>query len=598
MLQIPVRNNSGQPTLLQAKAKEPNRREEETESQSMQGKLPTLAVGEEKVVKPPTMVRHGQVQQHRTKGMPVAPREGGLCVRETPVQRQEEGKKAENKTGLPDRLKEGIERMSGYDLSGVRVNYNSPKPAQLNAHAYTQGQGIEVAPGQERHLPHEAWHVVQQMQGRVRPTMEVNGVRVNGDRGLEQEADVRGKRALQMRSREKVKIKGEEGVRTEGSALKERHPQLAGVREVIQRVKAKLYEGGDDEQEFKSDDEKSALFYIGYFTDNYEELDLQPSDLDKNFIKDVVTRLRHGSYDVSYLDNFEKALTKLQEKSEFDLGDLIESGGKEEEKIDQTERETLIREVREKVEKDIGGWYVQKDRTPEEDKQFMKDVMNKAREIIPRAFNREIEVKKNQKDLLNTVYACREQIINQYAKDCESKGVNVTNKYIHPAAYERLFGLIKGIVQDDKLITGICKDYASLCYGMIYQNDVAGRLNPKLAKMMNHVYVEVTIDGKQYAVDAWFNAKTKEDTRELLTKEEHEAKVTKAYKGISSLTKNDVSSFEEKKKGIENQESIEKSYEKFDVARKTWYENEHKYKKIAEKIMKQGKTEHVNRGVF
>lgn len=118
------------------------------------------------------------------------------AVRSLPAKKEEE-KKAENKTGLPDRLKEGIENLSGYDLSGVRVNYNSPKPTQLNALAYTQGLGIEVAPGQERHLPHEAWHVVQQMQGRVRPTMEVNGYGVNGDRGLEQEAEEMGNRARQ-----------------------------------------------------------------------------------------------------------------------------------------------------------------------------------------------------------------------------------------------------------------------------------------------------------------------------------------------------------------------------------------------------------------
>ncbi|MBO1350437.1 MAG: DUF4157 domain-containing protein [Hormoscilla sp. GUM202] len=117
------------------------------------------------------------------------------------AQRQSEEKKGKNLTGLPDRLKEGIERMSGYDLSGVRVNYNSPKPAHLNAHAYTQGQAIEVGPGQERNLPHEAWHVVQQMQGRVKEEFKVNGYGVNGDRGLEREADTMGKRALQMRSR-------------------------------------------------------------------------------------------------------------------------------------------------------------------------------------------------------------------------------------------------------------------------------------------------------------------------------------------------------------------------------------------------------------
>ena len=52
-------------------------------------------------------------------------------------------------------------------MDAVRVHYNSTKPAQLNAHAYTQGTDIHVASGQERHLPHEGWHVVQQMQGRV-----------------------------------------------------------------------------------------------------------------------------------------------------------------------------------------------------------------------------------------------------------------------------------------------------------------------------------------------------------------------------------------------------------------------------------------------
>ncbi|NEO96893.1 MAG: DUF4157 domain-containing protein [Moorea sp. SIO3G5] len=159
---------------------------------------------------------HPPVPQLVAKGMPVAQQEGGRSYRETPVQRQEAEKKAENKTGLPDRLKEGIESLSGFDLSGVRVNYNSPKPAKVNAHAYTQGQGIEVAPGQEQHLPHEAWHVVQQMQGRVKPTMEVNGVGVNGDRGLEREADVMGQKAIPTKSRSDRKpdlVQGENCIR-------------------------------------------------------------------------------------------------------------------------------------------------------------------------------------------------------------------------------------------------------------------------------------------------------------------------------------------------------------------------------------------------
>jgi hypothetical protein len=78
-------------------------------------------------------------------------------------------KQPHNRTGLPDSLKAGIETLSGLSLDDVRVHYNSTKPAALRALAYTQGADIHVGPGQEKHLPHEAWHVVQQQQGQVRP---------------------------------------------------------------------------------------------------------------------------------------------------------------------------------------------------------------------------------------------------------------------------------------------------------------------------------------------------------------------------------------------------------------------------------------------
>jgi Domain of unknown function (DUF4157) len=104
-----------------------------------------------------------------------------------------------NDTGLPDRLKSGIESLAGLSLDNVKVHYNSSQPARLNAHAYTRGSDIHVASGQERHLPHEAWHVVQQAQGRVQPTMQLPGsVPANGDPGLEQEATAMGARALSI----------------------------------------------------------------------------------------------------------------------------------------------------------------------------------------------------------------------------------------------------------------------------------------------------------------------------------------------------------------------------------------------------------------
>lgn len=117
----------------------------------------------------------------------------------TPIQ------KKPNNTGLSDNLKSGIENLSGYSMDDVKVHYNSSKPAQLNAHAYAQGTDIHLASGQEKHLPHEAWHVVQQKQGRVQPSVQMNPstqlktsgkVDINDDVGLEKEADLMGERAL------------------------------------------------------------------------------------------------------------------------------------------------------------------------------------------------------------------------------------------------------------------------------------------------------------------------------------------------------------------------------------------------------------------
>lgn len=102
-----------------------------------------------------------------------------------------------NDTGLPAGLKSGIESLSGIALDNVNVHYDSPMPARIQAHAYAQGSEIHLAPGQARHLPHEAWHVVQQALGRVKPTLRIGkNVDANNDAWLEREADRMGARAL------------------------------------------------------------------------------------------------------------------------------------------------------------------------------------------------------------------------------------------------------------------------------------------------------------------------------------------------------------------------------------------------------------------
>ena len=117
-----------------------------------------------------------------------------------PIQRQAEAGAASGRTGLPGGLKAGIEALSGFDMSDVRVSFNSDKPARYRALAYAQGSDIHLGPGQERHLAHEAWHVVQQRQGRVKPTMQMAGAGVNDDAALEAEADAMGREAMQRQS--------------------------------------------------------------------------------------------------------------------------------------------------------------------------------------------------------------------------------------------------------------------------------------------------------------------------------------------------------------------------------------------------------------
>lgn len=94
-----------------------------------------------------------------------------------------------NETGIPDGMKKRFENLSGFSFDDVRVHYNSDKPAQLQALAYTQGNQVYVGPGQEKHLPHELGHVVQQMREDVCATTYQYGVPINDDPMLERGAD-------------------------------------------------------------------------------------------------------------------------------------------------------------------------------------------------------------------------------------------------------------------------------------------------------------------------------------------------------------------------------------------------------------------------
>ncbi|MBW2661998.1 MAG: DUF4157 domain-containing protein [Deltaproteobacteria bacterium] len=152
------------------------------------------------------------------------------------VQKQHPIQKKENKTGLPDKLKSGIENLSGYSMDDVKVHYNSDKPAQLHAHAYAQGTDIHLTSGQEKHLPHEAWHVVQQKQGRGKPTIQVKGiVSINDDAGLEKEADLMGAKALQRQPKIRS-VDRERRSRAGNENIGQRMVHSYGGKNPIQRI--------------------------------------------------------------------------------------------------------------------------------------------------------------------------------------------------------------------------------------------------------------------------------------------------------------------------------------------------------------------------
>ena len=161
-------------------------------------------VHQEKNDRTPQLVRGGTAQFVDNRPLSFALPLFGIPIQcadkeeELQMETDQTVQKKPNNTGLPDTLKNGIENLSGFSMDNVHVHYNSSRPATVQAFAYTQGTDIHIAPGQERHLPHEAWHVIQQMAGRVQPTTKIGGMFVNDNAGLEYEADVMSNKALSI----------------------------------------------------------------------------------------------------------------------------------------------------------------------------------------------------------------------------------------------------------------------------------------------------------------------------------------------------------------------------------------------------------------
>ncbi|MCU0288587.1 MAG: DUF4157 domain-containing protein [Acidobacteria bacterium] len=113
------------------------------------------------------------------------------------------GQRPANPYGIPEPIKTHMENAFQTDFSDVTVTPNSSRAPHLGALAYTQGNEIHFAPGRynphtgtgQRLLGHELAHVVQQSEGRVRPTGTISGKPLNDSPQLEHEADAYGNQA-------------------------------------------------------------------------------------------------------------------------------------------------------------------------------------------------------------------------------------------------------------------------------------------------------------------------------------------------------------------------------------------------------------------
>ena len=244
-----------------------------------------------------------------------------------PVQRKEVG----SAEALPENLRQGVESLSGVNMGDVEVVRNSPTPARLGALAVAQGKRIDLAPGQDEHLPHEAWHVAQQKQGRVKPTTSVAGTPVNSDTHLEAEADSMGRRAAaaQVSTSVESRQEGSSGIEVAQRVILQ-NPEFLGA------MKFEPTEEGEG-TELSLAEFLRALFKHAPSLKSEEEA-----------ITVLLSACVDGGSEDFTFDTYESVVDWLKEQGIEGTGEIEDQGGGSEEK------------KQEDVETDVGGQKVGK----------------------------------------------------------------------------------------------------------------------------------------------------------------------------------------------------------------------------------------------
>lgn len=123
---------------------------------------------------------------------------------------QPQARMLRNNTALPETVQSKMEHGLGEDFSSVKIHKESAEATRMGALAFTNGENVHFAPGQfhphttpgQELIGHELAHVKQQRQGRVQHGIQAKGLSLNGDRSLEAEADVLGKRAASFNKKD------------------------------------------------------------------------------------------------------------------------------------------------------------------------------------------------------------------------------------------------------------------------------------------------------------------------------------------------------------------------------------------------------------
>ena len=251
-------------------------------------------------------------------------------------------KKVDNSKPLPEDLKEGVEQLSGQDMSDVKVNYNSNKPQQLDAHAYANGNEIEIAPGQEKHLPHEAWHVVQQKQNKVKPTDKTkSGELINDEQLLEDESDRMGNKALEYSSPINENIKKSKNVSPIFQLAKDEKKKKKSDEEKKEDEEKENVDKEDTKKEEEKKDTKKEDVEVKEGKDKKAEEEEKKEEEKKEAKKEDVEGKDKKEAKTEKKDESkkeEKKGAKASNKEEEKEGNKKEKEGKKKEKSNKTKK--------------------------------------------------------------------------------------------------------------------------------------------------------------------------------------------------------------------------------------------------------------------